>query len=190
MKDFNTCFIGISLPEKYQQDFENLLEHLSAKNPLLDTTYEIKTPHITLCFLDKQSQDNLPKIAEDVKKHLGLLKDTHLKVGGMGYFGGDDPRVLFLNVDYPNQLNTFNTEITKELLKYSATDNNLPFHPHLTLAWIETPEAKQSFKENQENIKFLLDKINWEFNLTEITLYGVDSSKTPQYQEKLINIPF
>src|SRR3989344_7744141 len=112
MRDYSSYFIGIPLPQKYQQDFETLLADISQINPLFETTYS-NTPHITICYLDKQSQFALPRIAEDVKKHLGILKGAQLKVGGFGYFREDNPRVLFLDVQYPPQLHKFNKVISK-----------------------------------------------------------------------------
>lgn len=187
MKDFSSYFIGIPLPQKYQQDFEDLQVDISQINPLFKTTYP-KTPHITICYLGKQSQFALPSIAADVKKHLGILKGAKLRVGGFGYFGKNKPRVLFLDVQYPPQLHEFNKVISTSLSIYSAVDNNLPFHPHLTIAWVGAPKAQAVFKVSELELRSRLKKVSWTFDITEVVLYGVDSTKKPEYHEKLISI--
>jgi len=176
MSDYTSCFIGIPLPEKYQESFQNLLKEIFQINPL------------TLYYLDKQSQTDLPKITENIKNHLEILKGVKLKIKGSGYFRGNDPRVLFLDVQHPKALQEFNKVITESLSTYSAPDNNLPFHPHVTVAWVGDPESQQAFKAHQSNLKTLLDKVNWPFEITEVVLYGADSTKKPECQEKLISL--
>ncbi|MDD5147177.1 MAG: RNA 2',3'-cyclic phosphodiesterase [Candidatus Daviesbacteria bacterium] len=187
MKDYSSYFIGIPLPQKYQQDFEDLQTDISQISPLFKTTHP-KTPHITVCYLDKQSQSALSRIAEDVKKYLEILKGTKLKVSGFGYFGEDKPRILFSDVQYPPQLQEFNKLISKSLSIYCAADNNLPFHPHVTVAWVGDPKAQEAFKASLLELSTRLKKVNWVFDIIEVVLYGVDSSKKPEYHEKLISI--
>lgn len=187
MKDYSSYFIGIPLPEKYQTDFEVLQIDVSQISPLFKTTYP-KTPHITVCYLSKQSQSALPGIVEETKKHLEILKEVKLKVGGFGYFGEDKPRILFVDVQYPPQLQEFNKVISKSLSIYCASDNSLPFHPHVTVAWVGDPEAQEVFKTSLSELNNKLNKVNWTFDITEVVLYGVDSTEKPEYHEKLISI--
>ncbi len=184
MKNYSSYFIGIPLPQKYQQDFETLQADVSQISPLFKTTHP-KTPHITVYYLDKQSQSALPEIAKDVKKHLEILKGAKLKVGSFGYFGEDKPRILFVDVQYPPELQKFNKVISKSLSIYSAYDNNLPFHPHLTVAWVGDPEAQTAFQASKAELTSRLKKVSWTFDITEIVLYGVDTTKKPEYHEKL-----
>ena len=58
--------------------------------------------------------------------------------------------------------------------------------PDQGVAWVGDPEAQQAFKAYQSNLKTLLDEVNWPFEITEVVLYGADSTKQPEYQEKLI----
>ncbi len=182
MKVYTTCFIGIPLPKKYQQAFETLLVDVSKMCPMLELI-DPKTPHITGYYLDVQSQFNLTDIAKSVESIIGLLKDTKLTVGGFGYFGEDNPRVLFLNVLYPEVLKDFNQSITKLLKKYYANDNDLPFHPHMTIARINTSESKKLLEESNSDFKARLNEIIWTFPITEVVLYGVDSTKDSEHSE-------
>lgn len=187
MKDYSSYFIGIPLPQKYQKEFENLQTDVSKISPLFKTTHP-KTPHITVCYLGKQSQSALSEIAEEVKKHLEILKGAKLKVGGFGYFGEDKPRILFVDVQYPPELQEFNKVISKSLSLYCAADNDLPFHPHVTVAWVGDPKAQEVFKTSLSGLNSRLKEINWKFDITEIVLYGVDTTQKPEYHERLISM--
>jgi len=187
MKVYNTCFIGIPLPKKYQQTFKTLLVDVSNICPKLEIV-DPTTPHITGYYLDVQSESNLADIAKIVESTIGLLKGAKLIVGSFDYFGEDDPRVLFLNVLYPTALKDFNQSITGSLKKYYKSDTDLPFHPHMTIARMNTFESKKLFKESQLKIKTRLNEIIWAFPITEVVLYGIDSTKNPDHHEKLITI--
>lgn len=187
MKIYTGCFIGIPIPEKYQQNYNDLLEKITQINPLFKQP-DLKIPHITVCYLGKQSQADLQKIAEKVKKSLKILKNVQLEIGGFGYFKGNDPKILFLDVDYPASLKEFNKVVTKSLSVYLTTEKTLPFIPHVTVAWVGDPEAQQAFKSDQAKLKVILDKVSWPFKITEVVLYGADSARQPEYQEALISL--
>lgn len=187
MDIYTSCFIGIPLPEKYQQSFKDLLWEIPQINPLFKQPY-LKTPHITVCYLDKQSQNDLQNIAKIIKNYLGILKNVKLKIGGFGYFREAKPRVVFLAVEYPKKLQDFNKTLTKSLSVHSATYNNLPFHPHVTVSWVGDLEAQRVFKTHQPELESLLNKINWTFEITEVVIYGADSTKQPEYQKKIISL--
>lgn len=184
MKVYTTCFIGIPLPKKYQQEFEKILLKVSEMYPMLELI-DPRTPHITAYYLDVQSQFNIANIAKNVESSIGLLKGVELTVGGFDYFGGDHPRVLFLNIIYPDALKIFNQSMTKLLKEYYANDNDLPFHPHITIARMNNSEYKKSFKDMKSKLKVMLNEIIWTFPVTEVVLYGVDSTKDPEDYKKL-----
>lgn len=186
MKEYTSCFIGIPLPSRFQNDYEDLLNQVSAISTEIVMAHP-KTPHITVCYLDKQSQFNIQEIEKIIKGYLELIKGVKIKVGGLGYFRDNDPKVIFLNVESPKEVEEFSNVVSKALSTYSATENNLPFHPHMTVARLENPKAKEEFRDNNSDLVSLLDK-EWEFELEELGIYGVDSNKHPQFQEKLISI--
>ena len=85
LKEYSSCFIGIPLPQEYQQGFEDLLRELGEVDSSLELT-DPKTPHITGYYLDEQSQLFLPKIAESVREKIHLLKDAELTKTQKFYF--------------------------------------------------------------------------------------------------------
>ena len=112
-----------------------------------------------------------------------------LTIGGFNYFTKDNSKVLFLEVKYPKTLIDYKNKISEVLEKYSASDNNLPFHPHMTVGRIKSIQGQQSFNKNRNETLARLDRIHWEFEINEIILYGVDSTRSPEHQEKLLTIP-
>lgn len=189
MKQYTSCFIGVPLPEKYQKEFERLLVNIRKLYPNWEITYP-KTPHITVYYLDSKSQYALPAIANVVKTKISILKNLVLTVDGFDYFSRDDLRagIVFLNIVYPPAFVDFNWELTNKLILYYSADNNLPFHPHMTVARINGLKNKSSLKNNISDLGHKIGKQNWEFSIGEVVLYGVDSTKQPQHQERLITI--
>lgn len=187
---YTSCFIGVPLSAKFQEAFEKLLTDVGKLYPNWEITYP-KTPHITVYYLDKQSQYILPDIAEVIQAKISIINNLVLTISGFDYFTKKDPKeaILFLDIVYPPAFADFNRELTAKLGKYYALDNNLPFRPHMTVAGVNGLNNNLSVKDCIANIEDKTREINWEFPVTEIVLYGVDSTKQPQYQEKLIHIP-
>ena len=184
MNVYSSCFIAVALQQKYQEEFEKLLTDIKNIDANIETV-QSTTPHITLYYLNKQSQYSIDKIISLVKPELNILSNFSITVGGLGYFDQDNPKALFLNVIYPVILTDFNATLSEMLNMYGDVDNTHLFHPHLTAGRMAGNQAKESFNKNREKLRLRLDKIKWSFSFDEVVLYGVDSSKSPQHQEKL-----
>ncbi len=107
MKQFTSCFVGIALPDSYQFGFEQLLGEVREVDPLLDTVFP-KTPHITVYYLDLQTNEKLLEISDIVRQYIHLVQGENIEVGGMGLFVPTKPRVMFLNVACSDKLRQFN----------------------------------------------------------------------------------
>lgn len=59
----------------------------------------------------------------------------------------------------------------------------------MTVARINGLKQESNLENDVSHIERKIDKINWKFPITEIVLYGVDSTKQPQHQEKLMSVP-
>ena len=188
MKYYTSCFLGIPLPQEYKNEFGKLLINIKSVNLFMDTVHP-HTPHITIYYLDKQSQFVLGEISKLLQSNIDILSGTKLKIKGFDYFTNENLKVLFLDINYSASLMKFNKKISKILRKYNATDNGLPFHPHLTVGRIKNKQKMNSFYKNKENVERNLSTIDWNFQIMELALYGVDSTKSPEHQEKLITIP-
>lgn len=188
MQNYTSYFLGIPLPQQYKKEFDQVLTMFSQAFPELELVAS-QTPHVTIYYLNIQSKFALSEIKELIQRKANILADLSLTVGGYGYFSENNPMVVFLKVSFPNVLTEFNELIGKTLIKYSAIDNNLPFHPHITLGRIKSALNQAKIKETESNFKTKLTKINWNFQITELILYGVDSTKSPEQQDELLTIP-
>ncbi len=188
---YTSCFVGIPLPDKFQNEFEKTLDKVKKLYPNWQIVYP-KTPHVTVYYLDKQSQSVLPQIARAVSKETRLIKSISLKVQGFDFFAKEDSRqgIIFLNVIYPTAFENFNHTLTNKLNNYHAVDNNLPFHPHVTIARINEPGGDSNLKNSVKLLNSKIDQINWEFAINEVAIYGVNSRIQPQSQKRLISIKF
>lgn len=188
MRNYTSCFIGIPLEGEYINNFKQLLHDIHTIDPFIETV-QSQTPHITIYYLNKQSQYLLEKINKKIQPFTEILSEITLTIGGFGYFTEDNPKVLFLDVMYPEALADYRNKISEVLEEYSGSDNSLLFHPHMTVGRINSTQAKESFKENEKEIVARLNRVHWEFKIKEIALYGVDSTKSPEHQEKLLTNP-
>jgi 2'-5' RNA ligase len=166
---FTSCFIGIPLPETYLAEFEQLLRQLAAFLPDA-RTIRPETPHITLYYLNEQSQDNVKSIAEIMIQHADILKKSHIRVSGFGVFNPESVRVLYAKVEHDDSLIQVNQLFRHALKEFYTEDNN---------------DAREQFKSQQSTINQMLSAINWSFPVTELVLYGVDSTQEVEHHQKL-----
>ena len=188
MKVYKTCFIGIPLPNEYHKEFVILTNKLQNCYPSLELALP-KIPHITIYYLDEQPQSKLDDIAQNVESVISVIKGVDLKVSTLGFFGDNDPRVLFLKVYYPDILVNFHNQVSKLLNKFFVNDDELPFHPHMTLGRMQTLQAKKEFKDLKGTLEIMLEQISWVFPIKELVLYGIDPTNLTEGHKKLITIP-
>lgn len=190
MKQYTSCFVGVPLPKKFQNGYEKLLADVGKLYPNWEIAYP-KTPHVTVFYLDKQSQYVLTTIASVIQTKINICRNLILTISGFNYFtkGSAKEGIVFLDIVYPSAFANFNQVLKGKLDQYYSADNNLPFHPHMTLARVKGLKNGSSLKNSVSRIESKISNTNWEFSITEIVLYGVDSTKKPQHQEKLITIP-
>ena len=186
---FTSYFIAIPLPDQFQTQFEKLLSDIQNMGLQVRTVYP-KTPHITLLYLGKQEKNSLKLLkALLIKEKVKDVTDINLSVGGLGTFKKEGYEVLFLNVDYSPELVDLHNNLTRKLLEFLPTDlflnqNTQLFHPHMTVGGLT-----DSDNQLKGLITSKMSEINWAFPVTEIAIFGADSTQTPEYQEKLISIP-
>jgi len=180
---YTSCFIGIPLPTEFLKKYREVAAEISKILPGIKLA-ELDSPHITIYYLDEQSQNNLANIKTKTTKHLNSLKGSKITVGNMGLFSNPERIVLYLDVQYDNSLIIFHNEITKELVNYNAYDNSLGFTPHMTIGKI-CKDNEVTFSNNKESINRIIDGVDWTFEVNEIIIYGVDSRIQPESREIL-----
>lgn len=184
---YTSFFIAIPLPEKYKGLFKSLIGELQLLYPDIPTVNP-ETPHFTLYYLTKEAEEGISDIKIILEKSITSLKNIQITVGGFNYFGQEQPRVLYLDVKYPDTLKDFNQNIKIKLEKYSADDNKLSFTPHVTVASIKDPVNQKVFQKNRGELEELFNEVKWVFPITKVILYGANSKVQPELQKPLITL--
>ncbi len=187
MKKCINSFIGIPLPEKFSGEFAEYSKKVKSVEPGIVTVYP-HPAHITLFYLATQTEQTIHSVVERIAPHLGLLRQTSLTVSGLGYFTDHQPRVLFLKVEHPENLAHYNSLLQEQLKNIRTDSRSNRFHPHLTFGRIKTDDIREKFIQKKGQFEILCHHIQWQFEITEIVLYGVDLDQPNPHQEKLITL--
>lgn len=172
MQKYHSTFIGIPLPEEFMDQFQGLIASLKLLDIGLKTVNPNTPPHVTVYYLGDQSAGALEEAWGRIEPYSAELAGIFLSVNGMGTFGEQFPRVLFLKVNYPPELEKFANMAEQELHHYQKNEHET-FRPHLTLARLYNHHSKKLFVERRGEIEERLDKINWSFPITKLVLYGI-----------------
>jgi 2'-5' RNA ligase len=184
MNNFTSYFVAIPIPEQFKDVLFNVAGELKKVMPLAKVL-NMSSSHITLYYLIQEAGEELPSVATKVEMLASSLRGGEVRVGSLSTFNNVSP-ILFLDVNYPAGLKDFNQLLDKVLSRYRAEDNNLPFHPHITIAVIPQGSAETFLKNNKSQVEKL--SVNFSFPITEIAIYGADSHTTPEYQERIATI--
>ena len=150
-KELNHFLIAIIPPPDIEKDIYILKEHFK-------TNYNSRAslnspPHITLHMpfdwrVDK-SEEFIERLSQfAVAQHNFTIELTN--------FGSFPPRVIFVEVGYSPDLIIFQKELhrfcKKEFNLYNAQYRDLPFHPHITLAFrdLKKPEYFKAWEEFEQ----------------------------------------
>lgn len=174
---YKNCFLGIPLPARFLDAYKNLQVKLKEIDPSLTLQDPEKLePHITIYYLDEQTDDALLEISKVVEESKDILKGLTLTVGGMDFFQKQGYNVLFLDIVYPKELIIFQKEVGKKLVQYYEDNKVLEFHPHMTVAGINTNRDEQEVNKITKELKTVFDQVALEFNIDELALFGIDPS--------------
>ncbi len=182
-----SLFIGVPLSPNYANEYCDLLTTLRHSIPEFVPTFS-HTPHFSLFYLTKESYEQIEKLTNIVREYKKLLKEEEAHVQNFDYFNKSKPKTVFLQVDKKEAFSLFNNKMREKLKEFSAVDNNYPFHPHMTIGNLIDNIEEEKCKSILNAISKQCENINWRYALTEINIYRVDSSQTPQYQEIINSI--
>jgi 2'-5' RNA ligase len=160
---FNQYFIAIVPPSPIYE------EALKWKNYFKDR-YNSKAalnspPHITLHMPFEWKTEKEGRLVEQLGAFLNEKERVKINFQGFDCF---EPRVVFLKVEKTAELTVLQKElesfckITFQL--FNAQYRNLPFHPHLTLAFRDLKKASfeaawEDFSQRKFSEQFLADRI-------------------------------
>jgi 2'-5' RNA ligase len=131
-------FIAIDLDPALKEKVGLLVQKLSRGNPNVKWITP-EAMHLTLKFLGETSESQV----EEVKAVLGTVAGRHhpfeLGLKGTGTFpaGSRHPRVLWAGFEEREELQALQADLEQELAGKGFSQEDRPFHPHLTLGRVK-----------------------------------------------------
>jgi len=152
-------FIAIIPPSPYFEQASGL------KNYFRDV-YKSKAalnspPHITLHMPFEWRSDREESLIESLEKFSSIKKTINVTFENFNCF---EPRVIFIQAVFSKELNELQRALRQfckmELGLFNADYKDLPFHPHITLAYrdlkkLEFAKAWEEFKEKKFEGSFI-----------------------------------
>ena len=175
----------ISLNEECRQLLQDLQKITSCDKI---TWVEDEVSHLTLRFLGKTPDPQIPLIKEAMEKAIVSFRPFSLQLDTLGFFGSRyAPTVIWLGFhefEAYHQL-FLSLEQQLQLLGFESQQGN--FVPHITLGRIKMIHNKKRFWELVQPFK---EKVSQEISIHEITLY--QSKLTPEgpIYRALYTLPF
>lgn len=132
-------FIAVEIPSEIQKALYQLKEKISFKKAKWPSPENL---HITLKFLGSCPEDKKEEIKEYLTKALSNLGSSSFKLGKLGCFPSEKKaRVFWVGVEEKEPyLENLYKRIEAALEPLGFVKEKRPFHPHITLARLKTPE--------------------------------------------------
>ena len=166
------CFLGLPLPESYQQGLETISQCWRPRLRSKMSWTRKGNWHITLSFLGDISEDLL----EQVQLRLETIsrQPFECQAGGAGFFPpGKEPRVLWIGLRTGQEsLQGLARDIEQTLLPLGFSPSRKSFQAHLTLARIrqnrkdEWRAVREDLQARQWPAFFAESFVLWRSNLT------------------------
>jgi len=141
-------FIAIVPPSPiYEEAFEQKLYFKTKYNSKASLN---SPPHITLHMPFKWVEKNEDEIVSHLTTFAHENASVAIKLNGFSSF---PPRVIFINVEITSELERLQKNLTRyfkrQLNLFNANYKELPFHPHLTLAFrdLKKPNYQKAWEE-------------------------------------------
>ncbi len=121
------AFVAIPLPERVRAGLATTLEGLRSGRPV-----DEENLHLTLLFLGEQDDEALAEVHEQLS---GIVEaGFELTLAGLGTFGSEQPRTLWLGVRAEPRLIALQKAVSRTVRKAGLDLPHRRFVPHVTLA--------------------------------------------------------
>jgi 2'-5' RNA ligase len=164
------------------QKVVSLMDRLMASHSL-DKIKWVKPEimHLTLFFLGDTRIDVLPDISQKLRKRLMNCSAFFLTLKGLGAFGRPMPKVIWVGVDFPEELKVLKDEIDDALLEFGFSDDKPNFNPHLTLGRVK---FLHNYEKLKQEIKEYKGEVFQEIRVSSVGFYeSVLRPEGPEYRE-------
>ena len=156
-------FIAFIPPSPFFEEAQALKEHF--RDQYKSKASLNSPPHITLHMPFQWKEAKEEKLLTALRVFSSGKKSFALSFNDFSCFA---PRVIYMDIKPSESLTVLQQELHRfckvELNQFNAQYRDLPFHPHLTLAFRDLkkdqfPKAWQDFKEKKFSGEFTADKI-------------------------------
>lgn len=135
------CFVAVEIPN----DYYNELYCIQKKFDKICKKTDVKSFHITLCFLgDVFDIDKIRLALKEIK-----TDSFDVELSCLGYFGGRFPKVLWVGINSENL-----KELSNKIHQKLKVQPDFEYSPHLTLARIKECLDNKAFKETLLSINY------------------------------------
>jgi 2'-5' RNA ligase len=181
---YHHCFVGVSLPDKLLNEFENLQKLLKAIEPTFKEVSDV-FPHITLYFLGNQTKSRILKIGRTVESSVGTFSGIELSLLGAECFKFGVAKPVYLKV----QENPAFESARKVLATQLATYNSRGYRntSHATLGRLGKVASKDAVDEILGEFHRRYKEQRLSFKLEEICICGRRVGVKAARQEKLLS---
>jgi 2'-5' RNA ligase len=135
-------FIAIDLDPEIKKTLIQLIKELDLGNRSIKWVTE-QGMHLTLKFLGEIGRERVAGIEDVLRRISEKYNSFFLKFKGTGSFppGKKAPRVLWVDIEEEESLETLQSELEAELEKLGFPKEERRFHPHLTLGRVKVPSG-------------------------------------------------
>jgi 2'-5' RNA ligase len=142
MPDKIRSFLAIELTEGLRRSLAALQRRIDS--PEIDVRWvRPENIHLTLRFLGEVSEEELERISRTARNAAEKAVPFRVVLGGLGAFPtARSPRVVWVGVEDPEPLVSFENELTRELARIDWPPPDKAFRPHLTLARVKSSRGK------------------------------------------------
>lgn len=162
-------FVAILPPSSISREIQLLKEHI--RDTYLSKAALNSPPHITLHMPFQWKEAKEEKLLSAFKQFAAGKSEVKIQLNGFSCFA---PRVIYINVLESEPLRLLQSELHRfcktELNLFNAQYRDMPFHPHVTLAF---RDLKKDKFENAWN-EFRDKKFSGEFITNKVTLLKHD----------------
>ncbi len=131
-------FIAIEIEPSIKDKIAKIIDELSMAGERVSWVKR-GSIHLTLKFLGEIDEKRLKEISERLKKITSKIKPFRIKLEGAGWFpeGSLRPRVLWVGVEYPDELKNLWKEIEREMEQIGFKPEGREFSPHITIGRVK-----------------------------------------------------
>lgn len=183
-------FFAIDIPDQQKKAILSLSQQIDQKLAGQIRWVNSDQIHGTLKFIANLQTNHLDPIYQDLSKQLSDFHPLQLAIKGFGIFPSfSSPRVLWVGLDYPPDLNPLHEILENTAGKFGYTKEGGPFSPHVTIGRVRKNLARREFSEIGVKLRTVRFDSLENFTIDHISLYqSVLKAGGPIYKN-LFSIP-